>query len=60
MGMFSHRHTMRFGSIYVYLPTKLGHSWGFYVEIHIPAPWMVWDFFSKAMTVPRKSMINLW
>ena len=26
----------------VYLPTKLGHLWGFYVGIHIPAPWMIW------------------
>ena len=28
----------------VYLPTKLGHLWGFYVGIHIPAPWSIWDW----------------
>ena len=26
----------------VYLPT--GHLWGFYVGIHIPAPWIIWFF----------------
>ena len=26
------------------LPTKLGHFWGFYVNIpDIPAPWSIWD-----------------
>jgi len=28
---------------YIYIPTKLGDKLGANVEIHIPAPWSIWE-----------------
>ena len=35
-----------------YLPTKLGHFWGFYVGVYIPAPWFASGLYHYNPSLP--------